>query len=240
MSLRKKYIVCDPTQDDQTNTITFFKEKVNPAVLGIGLVILRTLREGVLIEVEGDYSLDVVRNNIRGFLLLKEFEAYNPRLSLKYFENTIPTEKLLSTIVNQNRALLKGIKGPYKKLEVNSKDIKLEGETIVKLILHIPNNQASPTNKKAFAVLEIAPKNCSKCLASGHKPESCGFPPVCSNCHGPHSPENCTLEKIKICYNCSVRKEKLTNIDIHHDTYSKQCPTFFKYVQDRKKTITYK
>ena len=128
---------------------------MHPAVLGIGLVTLRTLREGALIELGGGgHCLDIIRNYIRGFRLLKEFEGFNQRLLLKYFEDSIPTEKLINTIVNQNRVLFEGITGAYKKLEITTKEIKLESATIIKLILHVQNNQATPTNKTAFVVVD--------------------------------------------------------------------------------------
>ena len=85
--------------------------------------------------------------------LILDWDHVLSLIPLKHFENTIPTDQLLTTIVNQNRSLCNGISGPHKKIVTTPKEIKLDGESVVKLILHIQNSYASPTNKTAFAVL---------------------------------------------------------------------------------------
>lgn len=80
---------------------------------------------------------------------------------------------------------------------------------------------------------------CFKCWGFNHFSEDCKKEIVCKVCAGNHDSGGCNLNKK--CVNCEdkVRRLKLTDISTDHEATDKDCPTYLRIINEKRKRIDY-
>ncbi|XP_055388117.1 uncharacterized protein LOC129616490 [Condylostylus longicornis] len=91
---------------------------------------------------------------------------------------------------------------------------------------------------KVFDALRVL--RCCKCNGFNHKAAESKNEENCLNCLGKHKSRDCKKEKVIKCINCFVANDKLKlNLDVGHETLSKECPVYINKLSMLRKKIGY-
>lgn len=86
-------------------------------------------------------------------------------------------------------------------------------------------------------------KRCYKCLGFNHKSTECKLSDVCARCLGNHKRnEKCREHEAgnDQCVNCIRANKKLSlNMDIKHNSLSRECPVYVRMLQIEKQRVNY-
>jgi hypothetical protein len=93
---------------------------------------------------------------------------------------------------------------------------------------------------RCYVVDAIDIKRCFNCSSFGHIAKDCrASGPVCPRCAGCHKINECSSNRVK-CNNCLQLNEKFNaNVNVNHCTWDKNCCTFKKKIEMKKKSIKF-
>lgn len=90
---------------------------------------------------------------------------------------------------------------------------------------------------RVYETIELL--RCFKCCAYGHKSGDCRNTQRCAKCAENHDIKNCTSDQ-EFCANCILsNRERKTEFDVDHSSWSVDCPFYLKKVEVSRSLINY-
>ena len=223
------------------------KKNIDPIDLNIGVKKIKSLNDnkiGIICEKKADALslIDAVQSKMGDNYEIKLLEKKNPRIKVVGIEEELDAERLMASLLNQNKHIFSD--------SIKPKIIKtFKGKIGFSTILEVH----TPTYDKIIneRILRIGWKmcpvydnidilRCYKCCGYFHKSGDCTNGMACGNCSSEnHQTKDCTTNSVK-CVNCEQANRKLNlQLDSNHKAFDRTCNIHIKKVEQVKNKYNY-
>lgn len=245
--VKNKSLIVKPKKkiDDLNKTKIELKNKIKPAEMGIGITMKGGTKDGgVVLQYDGNKDIkDKIQSNLG-----QNYEVFERNVISKYRmriagisgdEYEQPDGSLIENLICQND------------LNINPSDVKIIHRSKLKnekfgLSIEMDKGVYEDLKSKERVFIgwsrcgiydDFGMIRCYKCWGFGHFARVCRSEICCPKCAGGHRGVDCESE-VKKCINClkSNKKFKL-NLNINHDVWDKNCATFQRMVEQRRKYV---
>lgn len=236
-----------PKKTDQKSdeTKTYLKEKINPAEISVN-GIRKVAKGAIVVECTNKQASDKLIKKLHDENLsenyeVKETEVKKPRIKIIGLTNKDENETIVNFIKTQNDGLENAEIKVIKVFENKHRRgynciLQVDGETFKKLM----NERKIFIGWDRCTIVECVDLlRCYNCSGFQHKSVECKRAKACPRCAENHDLKDCRSEK-RECTNCKFAVETYRlKLDINHEAWSSQCPTFLRRLNIQRSKTAY-
>lgn len=223
---------------------------ISPAERNVKIDRVRKIKDGIIINCEGDSSLNNLKASVDDILGSKycceSVTKLNPRINLKNVDlrDVESDDKLLKDIFSLNdlneNFILDDMKIITKLKYSNSTGANIILETTPALRKFLLSRGFLYVNwKKCFLQDHLRILKCKVCLSFGHTEKKCNSTQKCLLCSGEHDFKSCDSE-VRKCINCVSHntRSRIKN-DVNHSAGDRTCPVYISCLNRLQSKINY-
>lgn len=239
-------VLIKPKKIDQKSdeTKTYVKDKINPTDIAVNGI--RKVAKGAIIvectnKQASEKLIKKLNENLSENYEVKNTEAKKPRIKIIGLSTKDENDTIVKFIKTQNDGLDKAEMKVIKVFENKQRRgynciLEVDGDAFRKLM----------KERKIFigwdrcTIVECLDlMRCYNCSGFQHRSVECKRIKACPKCSGSHDVKDCQSEKSE-CTNCkfAVETYKL-NLDIRHEAWSSECPTFLRRLNVQRSKTAY-
>lgn len=256
---KENVIIVKPKKQQESEiTKKLVKEKVNITNMAVGITKLRKGNNGtVILGCEGEGEMKELKATVQEKLgidySITEPKGIMPKIKIINVgeeEMALDDKNLISIITKQNKLedkkegfymrIIKKIVKEGRIRNTQSRRGSEDGSLILEMdeTTHDSMLKKEKINigwRKCVIFNYISVKRCFKCWGYHHIAKNCTRKETCHKCAGEHKANECTAKKNR-CVNCMYKiKTYNLKIDDEHDALSRECPTYLRALEERKK-----
>lgn len=239
-------VLIKPKKVDQKSdeTKTYLKDKINPVDISVN-GIRKVARGAIVVECTNKEASEKLIQKLNKDLSdryeVKETEAKKPRIKVIGLSTKDEEGTIINFIKTQNDGLDRADIKVLKIFENKQKNgyncvLQVDGDTFKKLM----------KERKIFIGWDrcrlvecVDLLRCYNCSGFQHRSADCKRTKACPRCSENHDLKECKEEK-RECTNCKFAvKNYQLNLDIQHEAWSSECPTFLRRLNVQRRKITY-